>query len=61
MFTLPNVTLRRGRMEDPHDMLVPLWKCMSMAGGGCLQVCGDACSRSRAHYGLMVSLSVRFS
>ena len=33
MFTLKNMTLRRGVMEDPHDFLMVLWEKLSMAGG----------------------------
>jgi len=33
VFSLPHVTLKDGVMEDPHDLLVPLWQLMTMAGG----------------------------
>ena len=53
VFSLPNVTLRVNEMEDPHDFLVPLWQLMTMAGGGCLEQCGEGCVNACAHMELM--------
>lgn len=53
LMTLPNVTLRVGAMEDPHDFLVPLWQVLTMAAGGSLSQCGVNCRYLRVHEKLM--------
>lgn len=60
LFTLPNVTLTDGVMEDPHDLLVPLWQVMTMAGGSCYEQCGDSCGNLQIHINMM-SLGVNVS
>jgi hypothetical protein len=60
VFSLPNARLRDGAMEDPHDLLVPIWERMTMAGGGSLAGCGENCGLSRSYCDLMAfSLCVK--
>jgi len=61
VFTLPNVTLMDGVMEDPHDFVLPLWQLMTMAGGGCYEQCGDSCVNSQIHMNIMMSLGLNIA
>ena len=40
-------------MEDPHDLLVPLWQLMTMAGGSCYEQCGENCANRQLHINMM--------
>ena len=53
IFTLPNVTLSDNVMEDPHDLLVPLWQLMTLAGGSCYEQCGEYCVNGQVHMNMM--------
>ena len=50
--SLPNVTLRHGRMEDPHDMLVPLFQSLLRSDDESRLPCRMDCEYMIAHEGL---------
>ena len=40
-------------VQDPHDMLVPLWQLMTMAGSNCYKQCGEDWVNKHVHMNMM--------